>query len=72
MQIRCCCCGMWLYLYMPLTRAQQLFCDHCAVEGDPAWRTGSGKGQCQSCIVNGFDFWNDPKPDLGSFQICVR
>lgn len=70
MRVRCCCCGRWLVLYVPLKQEQQVFCDDCAIESDPAWRVGHGRGQCQSCMMFG-THWDDPKPVL-NFSVCVR
>ena len=72
MDVRCCCCGKWLVLLLPLKQEQQIFCDSCAAEGDPTWRIGPGRGQCQSCMMcPEHSHWNDKKP-VRSFQVCIR
>ncbi len=70
-QVRCFCCGAWQRV-ADWDRKTRIYCDHCRVESDPAWRSGPGRGQCQACQMSQTNHWHEPKPALPILYACIR
>lgn len=76
-QFRCPCCGTWLWTFKTVWQrrgSRIIYCDGCAVERDPAHRTGPGKNQCKwyQDYPQAHNRWSEPKPEIKPFGMCIR